>query len=361
MTPQTTDGHWGTRRTHPRFIPVTSTRVSSSSLLPPPADLSVVRKPKLLDQVRSTIRFRHYSYQTEKTYVHWIKRFIFFHHMRHPREMGKEEVEHFLTALAVDRHVSAATQNQALHALLFLYREVLAQELGWLSDIVPANRPQRLPTVLTQQEVRSLLGAVQGVPWLVANLLYGAGLRLTEGLRLRVKDIDFTANHIVVREGKGDKDRITMLPSVVKEPLAAHLTRVRTLHQYDLARGFGRVALPDALDRKYRNAAGEWGWQWVFPASHLSVDPRSGIHRRHHLYESVPQRALREAARQVGLTKPAHPHILRHSFATHLLEAGYDIRTIQELLGHRDVSTTMIYTHVLNRGGRGVASPADRL
>ena len=322
---------------------------------------SDVYKPKLLDQVRSVLRFRHYSYQTEKTYVHWISRFLFFHKKRHPREMGKEEVEQFLTSLAVDRQVSAATQNQALHALLFLYREVLAQELGWLNDLVPAKRPQRLPTVLTREEVRVLLGALEGVSWLIANVLYGAGLRLTEGLRLRVKDIDFTANHIVVREGKGDKDRITMLPSVVKEPLTAHLVRVHALHQQDLARGFGRVALPNALDRKYRNAASEWGWQWVFPASHLSVDPRSGLQRRHHLYESVPQRALREAAREVGLIKPANPHMLRHSFATHLLEAGYDIRTIQELLGHRDVSTTMIYTHVLNRGGRGVASPADRL
>ena len=275
--------------------------------------------------------------------------------------MSKEEVEQFLTALAVDRHVSAATQNQALHALLFLYRDVLAQELGWLDNIVPAKHSQWLPTVLTQQEVRSLLNAVHGVHWLMANLLYDAGLRLTEGLRLRVKDIDFTANHIVVREGKGDKDRITMLPAVVKPSLTAHLTRVRTLHQHDFARGFGRVALPDALDRKYPNADREWGWQWVFPASHLSVDPRSGIQRRHHLYESVPQRALKEAARKVGLTKPANPHILRHAFATPLLETGSDLRTIQELLGHRDVSTTMIYPHVLNRGGRGVASPADRL
>lgn len=331
--------------------------VSSHSPNPSP----VVHKPKLLDQVRHILRFRHYSYRTEQTYVYWIKRFIFFHQKRHPGEMGKEEVEQFLTSLAVDRHVSAATQNQALHALLFLYREVFEQELGWLNDIVPAKRPQRLPTVLTRQEVRSVLSAVQGISWLIANLLYGAGLRLTEGLRLRVKDINFTANHIVVREGKGNKDRMTMLPAVVKEPLTAYLLQVRALHQQDLARGFGRVALPDALDRKYRNAAAEWGWQWVFPAPHLSIDPRSGVQRRHHLQESVPQRALREAARKVGLTKPAHPHILRHSFATHLLEAGYDIRTIQELLGHSDVSTTMIYTHVLNRGGRGVASPADQL
>lgn len=275
--------------------------------------------------------------------------------------MGKEEVGQFLTALAVDRHVSAATQNQALNALLFLYREVVAQELGWLDNIVPAKHAQRLPTVLTQQEVRTLLSAVRGIPWLMANLLYGAGLRLTECLRLRVKDLDFTTNHIVVREGKGNKDRITMLPAVIKPSLTAHLTCVRALHQHDLERGLGRVALPDALDRKYPKADKEWGWQWVFPASQISVDPRSGIQRRHHLHESVLQRALKEAARTVDLTKPANPHILRHSFATHLLGAGYDIRTIQELLGHRDVSTTMIYTHVLNRGGRGVASPADRL
>lgn len=361
MTPPTTKRQWEPRRSDPRDMPAPATHAPSPPPLSSPVDITIIPKPKLLDQVRHVLRFRHYSYQTEKTYVHWIKRFIFFHHKRHPREMGKAEVERFLTALAVERHVSAATQNQALNALLFLYRNVLALELGWLNDIVHAKRPQRLPTVLTQHEVRSLLNAVHGTPWLIANLLYGAGLRLTEGLRLGVKDVDFTANHIVVREGKGDKDRITMLPSVVKEPLTVHLARVRTLHQQDLERGFGRVALPDALERKYRNAAAEWGWQWVFPASHLSVDPRSGMRRRYHLYESVPQRALKEAARKVGLSKPANPHILRHSFATHLLEAGSDIRTIQELLGHRDVSTTMIYPHVLNRGGRGVASPADRL
>jgi len=233
----------------------------SPSLSSRPHISSLANKPKLLDQVRYILRFRHYSYQTEKTYIHWIKRFIFFHHKRHPAEMGKGEVEQFLTSLAVDRHVSAATQNQALHALLFLYREVLTQELGWLDNIVPAKHSQRLPTVLTRQEVRALLGALDGIPWLIANLLYGAGLRLTEGLRLRVKDIYFTANQIVVREGKGDKDRITMLPTVVKEPLTAHLVQVRALHQQDLTRGFGRVALPHALDRKYRNAAGEWGWQ----------------------------------------------------------------------------------------------------
>ena len=352
LHPEYTRGY--IQRISPRMYPQPSPSLSSR-----PHISSLANKPKLLDQVRYILRFRHYSYQTEKTYIHWIKRFIFFHHKRHPAEMGKGEVEQFLTSLAVDRHVSAATQNQALHALLFLYREVLTQELGWLDNIVPAKHSQRLPTVLTRQEVRALLGALDGIPWLIANLLYGAGLRLTEGLRLRVKDIYFTANQIVVREGKGDKDRITMLPTVVKEPLTAHLVQVRALHQQDLTRGFGRVALPHALDRKYRNAAGEWGWQWVFPAAHLSVDPRSGIQRRHHLSESIPQHALREATRKIGLTKSAHPHILRHSFATHLLEAGYDIRTIQELLGHRDVSTTMIYTHVLNKPGVTVRSPID--
>ena len=222
--------------------------------------------------------------------------------------MGKEEIEQFLTSLANDTSAQPRRTRRS-HALLFLYREVLAKELGWLDDIVAAKRPQRLPTVLTREEVRALLSALDGMPWLIANLLYGAGLRLTEGLRIRIKDIDFTANHIVVREGKGDKDRVTMLPSVVKEPLTAHLVQVRALPQQDLTRGFGRVALPDALDRKYRNAASEWGWQWVFPASHISVDPRSGIQRRHHLHESVPQRAFREAARKVGLSKPANPHI----------------------------------------------------
>jgi integron integrase len=361
VTLPTTNRQEETHRPHARSIPAPPTRIPSSPPLSPPTEPSAAPKPKLLDQVRHVLRFRHYSYRTEQTYVHWITRFIFFHDKRHPREMGKAEVEQFLTALAVERQVSAATQNQAMHALLFLYREVLAQELDWLDDIVPAKPSQRLPTVLTQQEVRGLLSAVHGTPWLIANLLYGAGLRLTEGLRLRVKDVDFTTNQIVVREGKGNKDRITMLPSVVKEPLTTHLTEVRALHKQDVARGFGRVLLPNALDRKYPHAAVEWGWQWVFPAAHLSVDPHSGIQRRHHLSPAVPQHALKEAARKVGLSKPANPHILRHSFATHLLEAGYDIRTIQELLGHQDVSTTMIYTHVLNRGGRGVASPADRL
>jgi integron integrase len=324
------------------------------------ARASEVRKPKLLDQVREAIRTRHYSLRTEEAYVGWIKRFIFFHGKRHPLEMGQQEVVQFLSALAVKEHVSASTQNQALCALLFLYREVLAQDLGWLEGIVRAKRPRRLPVILTRSEVKTLLGAIQGVNWIMASLLYGAGLRLLECLRLRVKDIDFGTNQIVVREGKGEKDRVTMLPAMVRTPLVSHLERVRTLHQQDLERGFGGVFLPDALRRKYPTAGQEWGWQWAFPASRISVDPRSGERRRHHVDESVLQRAIKEAARSVSIVKPVSCHTLRHAFATHLLEDGYDIRTIQELLGHRDVSTTMIYTHVLNRGGQGVYSPIDR-
>jgi integron integrase len=275
--------------------------------------------------------------------------------------MGTKEVTQFLSALAVEKKVSASTQNQALSALLFLYRHVLHLQISWLEDVIRAKQPQRLPVVLTKQEVKAFLSALEGVPWLMASILYGAGLRLMECLRLRVKDIDCNTRQIVVREGKGDKDRMTMLPTLLTEALLTHLERVHALHQRDLDRGFGSVVLPGALHRKYPNADREWGWQWVFPASQISVDPRSGIHRRHHLHESVLQRALKEASRKVKLTKPASPHILRHSFATHLLEDGYDIRTIQELLGHRDVSTTMIYTHVLNRGRRGVFSPMDRL
>jgi integron integrase len=315
----------------------------------------------LLDQVREAIRTRHYSVRTEEAYVSWIKRFIFFHGKRHPLEMGEAEITRFLSALAVHGQVSASTQNQALCALVFLYRHVLGQDLGWLDDIVRAKRPQRLPVVLSRAEVKALLSAMEGLHWIMASLLYGAGLRLLECLRLRVKDIDFSSNQILVREGKGKKDRRTMLPVAVKEPLSVHLEQVRQLHQHDLAQGFGRVYLPAALQRKYPNANREWGWQWVFPSSQISLDARSGEHRRHHLHESVLQRAVKEAVRKIELTKPANCHTLRHSFATHLLEDGYDIRTIQELLGHQDVRTTMIYTHVLNRGGQGVYSPMDRL
>jgi integron integrase len=319
------------------------------------------RKPKLLDQVRDAIRARHMSYRTEEAYVHWVKRYVLFHRKRHPAEMGAPEITQFLTALAVERHVSASTQNQALAALLFLYRGVFGRDPGSLAGLVRAKRPHRLPVVLTRPEVSALLGALHGVNWVMAMLLYGAGLRLRECLRLRVKDLDFTRNEIVVREGKGNKDRVTMLPASVKESLAAHLERVRQVHERDLAAGFGRVQLPDALARKYPNANRDWGWQWVFPASKICRDPRFGEPQRYHLHESALQKAIHAAAREARIAKPVGPHTLRHGFATDLLAAGYDIRTVQELLGHQDVTTTMIYTHVLNRGGRGVVSPADKL
>ncbi len=319
------------------------------------------QKPKLLEQVRQAIRARHYSPRTEESYVHWIKRFIFFHNKRHPAEMGEKEIAQFLSSLASESHVSASTQNQALNAILFLYLEVLRKDIGYVDGVIRAKRPHRLPVVLTRQEVKSILGALGNSDWLMVMLLYGAGLRLMECLRLRVKDIDFASNQILVRAGKGDKDRHTMLPTAVKEPLAKHLDLIKRQHQRDLERGLGRVSLPNALERKYPNAGKEWGWQWVFPATSHYTDPVTGERRRHHLHESVLQKAVKEAVQKAGIPKPATPHTFRHSFATHLLEDGYDIRTVQELLGHRDVSTTMIYTHVLNRGGRGVNSPADRL
>jgi len=304
------------RRPLPSLLPDDSGRVcapyQSRQRIISAAHALQARKPKLLDQVREAIRTRHYSVRTEEAYVSWTKRFILFYGKRHPLEMGQREIAQFLSALEVKEHVSASTQNQALCALLFLYREVLAQDVGWLDDVVRAKRPERLPVVLTRQEVKELLGALQGVNWIMANLLYGAGLRLLECLRLRVKDIDFDANQIVVREGKGDKDRVTMLPAIAKAPLAAHRERVRTLHQRDLEQGFGRVYLPNALQRKYPLADREWGWQWVFPASRVGVDPRSGEQRRHHLDESVLQRAVKEAARKVGLPKPVSCHTLRH-------------------------------------------------
>lgn len=296
-------------------------------------------KPRLLDQVRQAIRARHYSMRTEEAYVGWIRRYILFHGKRHPTEMGAPEMTQFLTHLAVERGVSASTQNQALAALLFLYQQVLGREPEWLDQVVRAKRPERLPVVLTQVEVRRLLGVMRGVPKLMATLLYGSGLRLFECLRLRVKDLEFERCEIVVREGKGAKDRVTMLPQQLRGPLRSHLEAVRQQHERDLAAGFGAVALPDALVRKYPGADREWGWQWVFPASKICRDPRWGpTPRRHHLHESVLLRAVRAAARQVGIAKPVGPHTLRHCFATHLLEAGYDIRTVQELLGHRDAS-----------------------
>lgn len=319
-------------------------------------------RPRLLDQVVARLRARHYSLRTEQAYVGWIKRYILFHGKRHPRGMGKVEVEAFLSALAVERHVAASTQSQALAALLFLYREVLDIELPWLDEVVRAKRPARLPTVLDSGEVRKLLAAIADPECaFVAQLLYGTGMRLLEGLRLRVKDVDLARREIVVREGKGGKDRVTMLPETLVPAMRAQLARVAALHQADLARGGGDVWLPDALAVKYPAAARALGWQYVFPAAGLSTDPRSGARRRHHLDEARIQRAIRRAATQVGLVKPVSPHTLRHSFATDLLMGGYDIRTVQELLGHADVSTTMIYTHVLNRGGRGVVSPLDRL
>jgi integron integrase len=314
---------------------------------------------KLLQQVRDSIRTRHYSIRTESAYLHWIKRYILFHNKRHPSDLGEREVSHFLSHLAVDRKVAASTQNQALSALLFLYREVLKQPLDWLDNVERAKKPARLPVVLTRQEARAVLDQMDGSKWLMASLLYGSGLRLMECVRLRVKDVDFGYNHIVVRDGKGSKDRVTMLPASLVAPLQRQLSRAKMLHDSDIKEGFGRVHLPYALGKKYPNASREWGWQYVFPSSKRSVDPRSGAVQRHHVAEDALQAAVKAAVRAAGINKPASCHTLRHSFATHLLEAGYDIRTVQELLGHKDVSTTMIYTHVLNKGGRGVRSPLE--
>jgi integron integrase len=316
--------------------------------------------PRLLERVRATMRARAMSPATEDVYTRWIVRFIRFHQLRHPEQLGAAEVTAFLSDLAVRRHVSPSTQNQALSALLFLYGEVLQVDLPWLHELVRARRPARLPVVLRPEEVRAILDHMQGAPALIARLLYGAGLRLMEGCRLRVKDVDLQTGEIVVRDGKGARDRRTLLPVALKDPLARQFAEARLLHARDLREGAGWVELPSALDRKYPNAGREWPWQWIF--RYAEPPPSSTIRvRRHHLHESVVQRQFREAALGAGISKHASPHTLRHSFATHLLEDGYDIRTIQELLGHRDVSTTMIYTHVLNRGGRGVRSPLDRL
>ncbi|MGH8570055.1 MAG: integron integrase, partial [Gammaproteobacteria bacterium] len=294
-------------------------------------------------------------------YIGWIKRYVRFHRMRHPGEMGASEVGVFLSALVVRHNVSAATQMQALNALVFLYREVLGKELGRLDDLAPSRKPKRLPVVLTRAEVQVVLGQIRGTSRVVAALLYGAGLRLQEALSLRVKDVDFGLRQILVRGGKGDRDRVTVLPQKLVPALERHLDRVRALHGRDLARGAGRVELPGALDRKFPGASAEWAWQWVFPATRHYVAGATGERRRHHLHDTVVQRAVKAAVRRSGMSKRATSHTMRHSFATHLLEDGYDIRTVQELLGHRDVSTTMIYTHVLNRGGRGVVSPFDRV
>jgi integron integrase len=315
--------------------------------------------PKLLDLVRDRIRVKHYSIRTETSYVQWIKRFILFHNKRHPREMGAAEVEAFLTHLAVAGDVSASTQNQALSALLFLYREVLGVDLPWLDNVTRAKRSQRLPVVLTREEVRAILAEMDGVYGLLARLLYGTGMRLMEVMRLRVKDVEFARGEIVVRDGKGAKDRVTMLPQSVKADLLAHLAQRRALFEQDLAAGKAGVYLPDALAVKYPNAPLEWPWQYVFVSGSFSTDPRSGVVRRHHLDEKLLQRAMKRGLAVSGVAKLATPHTLRHSFATHLLERGQDIRTIQALLGHKDVATTMIYTHVMNKGGLGVLSPLD--
>jgi integron integrase len=318
-------------------------------------------EPRLLDQLRDRIRLRHYSIRTEAAYSEWVRRFVLFHGKRHPREMGQAEVEAFLTHLAVAGRVAASTQNQAKSALLFLYKDVLGLELPWLSGIQSAKRPARLPVVLTRSEVRAVLGHTTGTSGLVLQLLYGTGMRILEALRLRVKDVDFERRELIIRDGKGARDRVTMLPAQLALAMRAHLVRVTLLHESDLREGYGAVYLPFALERKYPNAAREWAWQYVFPSQHRSVDPRSGRERRHHASDTSIQRTMRGALRSAGIVKPATPHTLRHSFATHLLEDGYDIRTVQELLGHRDVATTQIYTHVLNRGPRAVLSPLDRL
>ena len=339
-----------------------------ASLAPPAADRPAgapaeapPARPRLLDELRSQLRVRNYAYRTEQVYVDWARRFILFHGKRHPRDMGATEVSAFLSHLAVQRGVSASTQNQAKSAILFLYEHVLGIDLPWLAEVVSAKVSRRLPVVLTSREVRSLLQSLDGTMWLVASLLYGTGMRVLEALRLRVKDVEFERREIIVREGKGAKDRVTVLPENLIQPLRTQLEATRLLHQRDLAAGLGAVHLPFALAAKYPHANRSWGWQFVFPGPRLSVDPRSGERRRHHVLPQSVQRAVSEAARHAGIDKPCTPHVLRHSFATHMLQSGYDIRTVQELLGHSDVSTTMVYTHVLNKGGRGVLSPLDSL
>ncbi|MBD3424636.1 MAG: integron integrase [Candidatus Latescibacteria bacterium] len=315
----------------------------------------------MLRRIKVVLRSRHYSVRTEKTYISWVKRFVHFHGLRHPADMGAEEINKFLTYLAVKRNVSASTQNQALSALLFLYRHVLEIELGDLGNIIRARKPKRIPVVLTREEVRSIFKYMKGDKLLMAGLMYGAGLRLTECLRLRVKDIDFQANQIIVRDGKGFKDRVTILPEAYRNKLKIHLRNVRAIHKKDLSDGWGRVKMPYALNRKYPNAAAEWKWEWVFPQKNRWINPRDNKQGRHHIDSSIIQKMFRRAVKEAGIQKHATCHTLRHSFATHLLKSGYDIRTIQELLGHKDIKTTMIYTHVLNRGPAFVKSPADEL
>jgi integron integrase len=321
---------------------------------PPPSP------PRLLDQMRENIRLRHYSLRTERSYMDWVRRYVRFHGLKHPRELGAEHVTAFLSSLANQRNVSASTQNQALAAILFLYRDVMRVELPWLHELTRARRPRKLPVVLTRTEVHALFAHMQGVHSLMARLMYGTGLRLMECLRLRVKDVELVRREVVVREGKGAKDRITMLPATLVGEMRAHLQAVRLVHRRDREASIAGVELPHAYAIKNPGAGTGWAWHWVFPQDRLSVDPRTGITRRHHMFDQSLQRAVKRGAHKAGIVKPVTTHTLRHSFATHLMEAGYDIRTVQELLGHKDVSTTMIYTHVLNRGGRGVVSPLDR-
>ena len=329
-------------------------KADANLVVPPP-------QPRLLDSLRHAIRRRHYSIRTEDAYVDWARRFILFHGKRHPRDLGPEDVTAFLTHLAVQRQVAPSTQNQAKSALLFMYREVLQLHLPWLDEVTAAKSQRRLPVVLTPSEVRALLNELNGTMGLLASLLYGTGMRVLEGLRLRVKDISFERREIVVRDGKGGKDRVTVLPENLILPLQQQLAHAMALHDKDLKAGFGEVWLPNALSVKYPSAPRSWGWQWVFPSEVRSADPRTGVIRRHHLNEATLQKAMSVAGQRAAIDKQCSPHILRHAFATHMLQAGYDIRTVQELLGHRDVTTTMIYTHVMNRGGRGVRSPLDQI
>ena len=322
---------------------------------PPPS----TKQKKLLDQVRDALRTKHYSYRTEQAYIEWIKRFILFHGKRHPKDMGAQEVQAYITYLAVEKNIASSTQNQALSAIAFLYKHVLQKEIALATDLVRPSRPERLPTVLSHPEAMGVLNKMTGVTQLMAKLLYGSGLRITECLRLRVKDLDFGNHQLIVRDGKGEKDRATILPGSLYQDLQAHLQIVKAIHQRDIKEGFGETFLPYALERKYPNALKEFSWQYVFPASVRSVDPLSKRTKRHHLDATVLQRAIRQAAQLAGINKPVTPHTFRHSFATHLLQNGYDIRTVQELLGHKDVKTTMIYTHVLQRGGLAVKSPLD--
>jgi integron integrase len=327
----------------------------------PRASIRLPDRPRLLDQLRDAIRRKHYSYRTEKTYLHWARRYILFHGKRHPSDLGENHIAGFLTHLAVDRRVSASTQNQALNAILFLYKQVLEREIGLIQGVTRAKQGQRLPVVLTREEVQAVLSRMSGRSWLMAGLMYGAGLRVAECLRLRIKDIDFGFGHILVRDGKGKKDRSVPLPQALIPALRAQIEEVGRIQQSDLADGYGETSMPDALERKYPGASRQLGWWYVFPSTSRSRDPYSGRIKRHHLDDSVIQRAVKQAVFAAGLRKPISCHTFRHSFATHVLMAGQDIRTIQELLGHNDVSTTMIYTHVLGRGARGVASPFDSL